>query len=97
MPEKELKTKEMDELCEAFLELRTAEECKKFLRDLCTISEIQAMVERFQVAKRVLNKEPYREIAKNVPSSTATVTRVAHWLSHGMGGYLLVLERIKRK
>jgi len=43
----------------------------------------------------VKNNIPYREISDKTGSSTATVTRVAHWLHHGMGGYDLVLDRMK--
>lgn len=76
--------------------LKTEEECKKFLRDLCTLSELKAMAERWQVAKQVQAGIPYREICKNTGSSTATITRVAHWLHHGMGGYQFMLQRVKR-
>lgn len=86
----------MRELAEAVLQLETVDECKKFLRDLCTLSELEAMVERFQVAKRVFAGEKYREINKKTGSSTATITRVAHWLHHGTGGYKLILKRIER-
>ena len=40
---------------------------------------------------------PYLDIAERVPTSTATVTRVAQWLRHGAGGYRLVLDRTGRK
>lgn len=93
--EKQLTTKQATELIEAILSLKSAKECKAFLRDLCTLSEIEAMIERFQVAKMVKNNIPYREISNKTGSSTATVTRVAHWLHHGMGGYDLVLDRMK--
>jgi len=93
--EKQLTTKQASELFKAILSLKSAKECKAFLRDLCTLSEIEAMIERFQVAKMVKNNIPYREISDKTGSSTATVTRVAHWLHHGMGGYGLVLDRMK--
>jgi TrpR-related protein YerC/YecD len=93
--EKQLTTKQATELFEAILSLKSAKECKAFLRDVCTLSEIGAMIERFQIAKMVKNNVPYREISKKTGSSTATVTRVAHWLHHGMGGYDLVLDRMK--
>jgi len=96
MPENLLRSKEMRELAEAVLQLETVDECKKFLRDLCTLSELEAMVERLQVAKRVFAGEKYREINKKTGSSTATITRVAHWLHHGTGGYKLILKRIER-
>ena len=35
----------------------------------------------------------YLEIVDRVRTSTATVTRVAHWLRHGAGGYEIALER----
>jgi TrpR-related protein YerC/YecD len=85
----------MTELYEAILALRTVGECRDFFRDLCTLSEITAMAERFQVAKLVRKNVPYREISKKTGSSTATVTRVAHWFHHGTGGYRRVLERLK--
>lgn len=93
--EKELQSGSMDELCDAILKLRTRQECKKFLRDLCTFSELRAFVERFQVVKMVDDKFSYREISEKTGASTATITRVAHWLHHGMGGYQLVLQRQK--
>ena len=73
----------------------SSQECKAFLRDLCTLSEIEAIIERLRVAKMVKDNIPYREISEKTGSSTATVTRVAHWLHHGMGGYELVLDRMK--
>lgn len=92
--EKELNNKAMNELFEAILKLENQAECKKFFRDLCTFGELNAMRERLQVAKKIKAKVSYREIAKKTGVSTATITRVAHWLHHGMGGYKLVLDRI---
>lgn len=89
-----LNTRESDELFEGILKLENTQECKQFFRDLCTIAELKAMTERFQVAKRVRDEESYREISKQTGTSTATITRVAHWLHHGMGGYSLVLRRL---
>lgn len=85
--------KALKEVYEAILKLQSVDECKKFFRDLCTISELGSMAERFAVAKMVQQKMPYREISKKTGSSTATITRVAQWLHHGKGGYKLILER----
>lgn len=87
--------KELNSLYEAILKLQSVNECKKFFRDLCTLSELSAMTERLEVVKMLIQDRPYREICKKTGSSTATITRVAHWLNHGMGGYKLVLERLK--
>jgi len=94
MTEKELQSKEAKELYQAILKLENVSECENFLRDLCTFSEIKAMIERLQVAKMVNKGETYRKINRQTGVSSATVTRVAHWLHHGMGGYKLVLDRI---
>ena len=94
--EKELTTKEAKELFKAINALKTPAEVQKFLRDLCTFSELKSMTERFQVVKAIEKKEPYRTISKKTGASTATITRVAHWLHHGMGGYKLVLDRMKK-
>ena len=93
MIEPELKNKEMTELFEAILKLKDVSECRKFFRDVGTLGELKALSERFQVAKQINQNIPYRKISENTGSSTATITRVAHWLHHGMGGYKLVLQR----
>lgn len=80
-------------LFQAILSLQNEKECEKFFRDLCTLSELKAMAERWQVARSVQQGLSYREISRMTGASTATVTRVAHWLHHGEGGYRLVLER----
>ncbi|HAH04542.1 TPA: hypothetical protein DCL28_03225 [Candidatus Komeilibacteria bacterium] len=82
------------ELWQAILKLKTPEECRKFFRDLCTVEEIIAMADRWQAAKMITKKEDYRAIAKRIGMSTTTVTRVAHWLTHGEGGYSLILKRL---
>lgn len=94
MPDLKTNNKELKEVYEAVLKLKTVDECKKFFRDLCTLSELNSMAERFAVAKMIDKKIPYREISKKTGSSTATIARVAHWLHHGKGGYKLILERV---
>jgi TrpR-related protein YerC/YecD len=83
----------LSELADAFQSLRTNEEVTRFLRDLCTLPELEALAHRWQTARLVDQGVPYLEVAARVPTSTATVTRVAQWLRHGTGGYRLALER----
>src|SRR5262249_49478897 len=87
----------LDDLADAILSLKTVEEVKRFLRDLCTMSETEALVHRWQIAKRLDEKRPYIEVAETIKTSTATVTRVAQWLRHGTGGYRIALDRTKKK
>ena len=78
--------KGLEELYKAILRLRSLVECKKFFRDLCTLSEMTALTERFQVVKMIEKGIPYRQISQKTGASTATITRVAHWFRHGTGG-----------
>lgn len=93
--ERELKTREMRSLFAAIASIKTEEECQRFFRDLCTFGELESMAERWNVAQQINKKVPYRLISEKTGSSTATITRVAQWLHHGMGGYTLMLKRMR--
>ncbi len=84
-------------LADAVTTLRTSDEVTRFLRDLCTLPELEALAHRWQTVRLLDQGVPYVEIAGRVPTSTATVTRVAQWLRHGTGGYRLALDRVKRR
>jgi TrpR-related protein YerC/YecD len=85
----------LDQLADAFLTLDSRDETRRFLRDLCTLPELEALAHRWQTARLLEEGVPYVEIAERVPTSTATVTRVAQWLRHGTGGYQIALERLR--
>ena len=85
-------TQEMLELFEAISSLNGSE-LEDFMRDLCTLQELQTFAHRWQVAKLVDQGLPYLEIAQRTGASTATVTRVANWLRNGEGGYEVALMR----
>jgi len=87
----------LEELAAAILTLRSPDEVTSFLRDLCTRAELEALAHRWQTARLLDEGVPYVEIAERVPTSTATVTRVAQWVKHGTGGYRLALARSKRR
>ena len=46
-----LKDEETDHLFRAILQLRNMDECYMFFEDLCTISELKALAQRFTVAR----------------------------------------------
>src|ERR1700684_3437757 len=81
------------ELVQAISRLRDVDVVAAFLRDLCTSTELDAMGQRLQVARLVNEAVPYQEISRRTGASTATVTRVAHWLPYGEGGYNAALKR----
>ena len=85
---------EMKELFDAILEIRSKDEAANFFRDLLTIAELTEFANRWQMVKRLVRGESYLEIAEALNVSTTTVTRVAHWLKDGMGGYEAVASRL---
>lgn len=87
---------EIRELLETILALPSEPEAERFFRDLCTLAELEAMAHRWQVAKLVDEGLPYHEVSKATGASTTTVTRVAHWLRHGEGGYRSAIDRAQR-
>ena len=88
----------LDELADALASLETRDEYRRFLRDLCTLSELEALAHRWQIARLLdAGKSSYVEISERVGASTATVTRVAQWLRTGTGGYRTALERMQRR
>ncbi len=85
------------ELADALLTARNRDEMLRFLRDLCTFQELEALTHRWQIVQLLEQRVPYLEIAERVGASTTTVTRVAQWLRHGAGGYRTALDRLRRK
>ena len=88
-----LKDEKMDELFSAILSLKNKEECYGFFDDLCTISELKSMSQRYQVAMMLEKGRVYSEIASETGASTATISRVNRALNYGSDGYKLVLSR----
>ena len=92
-----LKDAHMDELFQGILSLSSVEECYNFFEDLCTITELRAMAQRFQVAKMLDEGQIYSDIVKETGASTATISRVNKCLIYGTDGYRMVLDRTKTK
>lgn len=82
------------DLYRAILTLSTEEECKNFFEDLCTITELQAIEQRFQVAQLLDKGCIYNEILEKTGASSATISRVNRSLQYGKGGYACALERL---
>ena len=86
-----------DKMYEAILSLHTVEECKKFFDDLCSISELMAMEQRFQVASCLNDGMIYNDILAETGASSATISRVNRSLQYGSGGYDIAFSRMKEK
>lgn len=86
-----------DRLAQVLANLSTAEECYRFLEDLCTIKEIMDMSQRLEVAILLKNGTNYQEINRKTGVSTATISRVNKCLSYGSGGYDDAIRSLKEK
>lgn len=86
-----------ENMYKAILSLKTVDECMKFFDDLCTVSELLAMEQRYQVASCLDDGMIYNEILAETGASSATISRVNRSLQYGNGGYAIVFERTKNK
>lgn len=90
-----LKNDETDYLFRAVLKLRNIDECYMFFEDVCTVTELKALAQRFTVARMLKEGKTYGEIVKATGASSATVSRVNRFIKYGADGYNIVLERLK--
>ena len=86
-----------ENMYKAILSLNSVDECMKFFDDLCTVSELLAMEQRYQVASCLDDGMIYNEILAETGASSATISRVNRSLQYGNGGYAIVFERTKNK
>lgn len=90
------KKEKNDGLYRALLTLRTEEEVYNFFQDLCTVTELRAMEQRFEVAQLLDDGLIYNDILERTGASSATISRVNRALQYGADGYKAVLPRIKK-
>ena len=91
-----MKRKDYKELFDEILKLETEEECVKFFDDLCTINELDAMLQRVIAAKMLLEDKTFQEVIKETQISSATLARVSKCIKYGDGGYKDILEKKKK-
>ena len=82
-------------LYESILELNSLEECCAFFDDLCTVGELRAMEQRYDVALMLDQGLVYTEILEKTGASSATISRVNRIFSFGKGGFRKMIERRK--
>ena len=88
---------ENTQMYQAILALETEEECRKFMEDICSITEIMAMEQRFEVAKLLNDGLIYNAIMEKTGASSAIISRVNRSLQYGAGGYGIVFDRLDEK
>ena len=87
------KKQKADGLYRAILTLKTEEEVYNFFQDLCTVTELRAMEQRFEVAVLLQQGMIYNDILNRTGASSATISRVNRSLSFGHGGYQTYFDR----
>lgn len=87
----------IEQLLEAIIKLQSIEECYDFFEDLTTPKELQALSQRLEVAKMLLNGSTYMEIEAETGASTAIISRVKRTLHFGNGSYRLMLSRLDQQ
>ncbi len=92
MARKSLHNEKTDDLFRAVLSLGSLEECYAFFDDLCTIKELTAMVQRYEVADLLNQGHTFNEISEQTGASPATIARVNKCLQYGEG-YTMALTR----
>ena len=90
---KHMKKPRNEEMYKAILTLNTVEELMKFFDDLCTVSELQAMEQRYQVAVLLSEGMIYNDILEKTGASSATISRV----QYGEDGYSVAFRRLKEQ
>ena len=81
----------------AIISLKTEKECEMFFDDICTIQELEAIAQRFEVAKLLVEGKSYVDINKETGASTATICRVSKCINYGEGGYKTAIQRLGGK
>ena len=82
-------------LYKAILQLKDEQECYDFFQDLCTVSELRSMEQRFEVASLLDDGMIYNKILESTGASSATISRVNRSLNYGTGAYTRLFDRIK--
>ena len=86
-----------DLLYRAILTLKNEEECYSFFQDLCTVSELRSMEQRFEVASLLDDGMIYNDILERTGASSATISRVNRSLSYGTGAYEKIFARYRKR
>ena len=87
------KKEKSDRLYQAILTLKNEEEVYNFFQDLCTVTELRAMEQRFEVAVLLRQGMIYNDILERTGASSATISRVNRCLAFGHGGYQVYFQR----
>ena len=87
----------MREVAEAFASLKTADDVRRFLGELCTPSECRDIALRWHLMKRLLDGVPQRAIAKDLGLSLCKITRGSKYMKDEASLFRRLVLRCHRK
>jgi len=94
---KGIKKERFLEMYEAILSVETLDECIRLMDDICSVTELRAMEQRYQVARMLNAGHVYSTILEHTGASSATISRVNRSLQYGADGYEVVFNRLDKK
>ncbi|MCR5786948.1 MAG: TrpR-related protein YerC/YecD [Acholeplasmatales bacterium] len=80
-----LREEEINELCQALINIKNITDCKDFLDDLLTIQELASLSSRVHAANLLLKGKTYQEVISETKISSATLARVNKCVKYGKG------------
>lgn len=83
-------------LFQAILQIKSLSEARKFFRDLLSQQEIIEFSNRWKAARMLNKKISFEKVQVATGMSPNTVARINKWRKKGMGGYKIILARIRR-
>ena len=84
-------------LYEQIVKIQDVDTCFRFFQDLCSISELRAMEQRFEVAKLLSEGKIYNDILELTGTSSATISRVNRSLHYGKDSYWELFRKLKEQ
>ena len=82
------------DMYKAILELKDLDECCNFFEDVCAVTELRSMEQRFEVAKMLKQDKVYTEIMQKTNASSATISRVNRMPNYGTGCLGEIIDRM---
>ncbi|MFO8061200.1 MAG: YerC/YecD family TrpR-related protein [Bacillota bacterium] len=89
-----LRNPHVDRLFQAMQTLKGTEEYYRFFEDLCTVTEIRTLAQRFRAAEMLQDGAKYEEVVEETGMSSATISRIKRFLNYGADGYTMAIERL---
>jgi TrpR-related protein YerC/YecD len=82
------------ELKRVLCNIKNEKDMDSFLDDLCTQAEIETFSIRLSIVYYLRRGLSYRAIHNECGASLVTISRVAHSLKYGNGGYKIIYKNI---